>query len=424
MEIPGETHYVSFLGREGGGLGSGNLSSRRSPFRPPKRYQLFSLRAKAQLLLAAFFVSLILFSWFSFYTARSGFPDSPAFIPKEADGSFSGEFPGSVYDWKEEHFTLAFKRFMLDHAKAYPSLEEKQRRYRIFKANLTHINLHNEQGHSYELGMNKFGDWTKEEFSRMVKGFTPNPKSLQHSRLGVDRRLSEAAASALPSSVDWRTKGCVTAPKDQGQCGSCWAFSTTGAVEGAWCVKKGKLFNLSEQMLMDCSRFLGNNSCNGGLMDDAFSYVTQKGLCSEKDYPYEAKDAKCRETRCRPVVHIKGFYDVPAGDEVAMRAALANHGPVSIAIQADQVDFQFYKSGVFDAPCGSSLDHGVLLVGYGTDEKTKKDFFVMKNSWGTGWGQGGYMLMAQHKGREGQCGLLLSGSYPLVEGEGPPTPRQ
>ncbi|KAL8433372.1 hypothetical protein ACSSS7_003927 [Eimeria intestinalis] len=184
----------------------------------------------------------------------------------------------------------------------------------------------------------------------------------------VDRRLLSSDSSsqiALPPSVDWRTKGCVTPPKDQGQCGSCWAFSTTGAVEGAWCTRNGRLFDLSEQMLMDCSRYLGNNGCNGGLMDDAFTYVTQKGLCLEKDYPYEAKDSKCRETRCKPAVRIKGFYDVPAGEETAMRRALAEHGPVSVAIQADQVDFQFYKSGVFDAPCGSSLDHGVLLVGRG-----------------------------------------------------------
>ncbi|KAL8428858.1 hypothetical protein Efla_002956 [Eimeria flavescens] len=422
MDNSAETHYVSFLGREGGGgMGSNNVSRfRRS--RQHKRYPL-SLRVKAQLLLASFLLSVVLFSWCFFWLAthKSGDLDA-ALIPKDADGSFSGDYPSSVYEWEEKHFTLAFNRFMLDHDKAYSSLEEKQRRYKIFKANLTHIQLHNEQGHSYELGMNKFGDWTREEFARMA-GFKSNPASLQQSRLGVDNRLLAAPSEPLPASIDWREKGCVTAPKDQGQCGSCWAFSTTGAVEGAWCSKKGKLFSLSEQMLMDCSRYLGNNGCNGGLMDDAFSYVTQKGLCEEKDYPYEAKDAKCRASKCKPSVHIKGFFDIPPGNEAAMRAALATHGPVSVAIQADQVDFQFYKSGVFDAPCGSSLDHGVLLVGYGTDSKTNKDFFIMKNSWGKGWGQEGYMLMAQHKGKEGQCGLLLSGSYPLVEGETPPGPE-
>lgn len=135
-------------------------------------------------------------------------------------------------------------------------------------------------------------------------------------------------------------------------------------------------------------------------MDDAFAYVAQHGLCSEQDYPYEGRDNKCRSKQCSSRVKVTGFYDVPAGNETAMRAALAKHGPVSIAIQADQIDFQFYKDGVFDAPCGSALDHGVLLVGYGTDPKTKKDFFIMKNSWGNKWGDRGYMYMAQHKGIE------------------------
>lgn len=407
-------------------MGNGSTTRFRRPTSWRTKRYVLGLRLKAQLLLAASFVSLFLCCGFFFWATKES-PQDAILIPKEEDGdnsaAGSGKFPHKIYDWEEKHFTLAFNSFMSDHGKSYASLEEKERRYRIFKANLTHIRLHNEQGHSYELGMNKFGDWTREEFSQMVHGFRQNPHSLQHSRLGVDHSLLDDGADANSPSVDWRSKGCVTPPKDQGPCGSCWAFSATGAIEGAWCSQKGVLYSLSEQMLMDCSRYLGNNSCNGGLMDDAFSYVTQRGICTEQDYPYEAKDNKCRDSKCRPQMKIKGFYDVPAGSENAMKAALARHGPVSIAIQADQVDFQFYKGGVFDAPCGNNLDHGVLLVGYGTDEKTHKEFFIMKNSWGKGWGDNGYMLMAQHKGKDGQCGLLLSGSFPLIDGESPPHPQ-
>ncbi|OEH73755.1 cathepsin L [Cyclospora cayetanensis] len=442
MESAGETHYVSFLSGEGGGMGnsrggsigrSGRFFGSRSA-RRLKRYT-FDFRLKAALLAAAAFVSLLLVFGFFLFVAREGPPDGPFLTHEEApsvceEGRDAGgiippavleEMPMDIYEWEDRHFAVSFSRFMTDHAKSYASLEEKQKRFKIYKANLTHIMLHNQQGHSYSLAMNKFGDWTAQEFGRMVKGFKQNPSSMQHSRLGVDHSLSVISPASLPASVDWRSKGCVTPPKDQGQCGSCWAFSASGAVEGAWCSKTRELVSLSEQMLMDCSGYLGNNSCNGGLMDDAFSYITHRGLCTEADYPYEAHDDKCRATRCKVRVHIGGFYDVPPKNETAMKAALATHGPVSVAIQADQVDFQFYKKGVFDAPCGTNLDHGVLLVGYGTDEETHRDFFIMKNSWGTGWGEKGFMRMAQHKGKEGQCGLLLAGSYPLVEGEKPPS---
>nr|3F75_A Chain A, Cathepsin L Protease [Toxoplasma gondii RH] len=220
--------------------------------------------------------------------------------------------------------------------------------------------------------------------------------------------------SELPAGVDWRSRGCVTPVKDQRDCGSCWAFSTTGALEGAHCAKTGKLVSLSEQELMDCSRAEGNQSCSGGEMNDAFQYVLDSGgICSEDAYPYLARDEECRAQSCEKVVKILGFKDVPRRSEAAMKAALAK-SPVSIAIEADQMPFQFYHEGVFDASCGTDLDHGVLLVGYGTDKESKKDFWIMKNSWGTGWGRDGYMYMAMHKGEEGQCGLLLDASFPVM----------
>ncbi|CDJ41293.1 cathepsin L-like thiolproteinase, putative, partial [Eimeria tenella] len=200
-----------------------------------------------------------------------------------------------------------------------------------------------------------------------------------------------AAAGELPESVDWREKGCVTAAKDQGPCGSCWAFSSTGALEGALCAAGGPpVVPLSEQMLLDCSGPFGTSGCSGGLMDAAFQFAAAAGLCAAAEYfPYEARARPCRS----------GFRDLPPRDPGALRGALAG-APVSVAVQGDQLGFQFYKSGIFDGSCGEELNHGVLLVGFGKKTQNHKDrkFFILKNSWGEGWGQRGFMLLDGDKG--------------------------
>jgi len=216
---------------------------------------------------------------------------------------------------------------------------------------------------------------------------------------------------AVADSLDWRTKAAVTPIKDQGQCGSCWAFSTTGSVEGAHAIASGSLVSLSEQQLMDCSTPEGNMGCDGGLMDDAFEYILlNKGITGEKDDPYLANSGKCPGTA--PVrATISGFKDIPVGDEKALMAAV-NLGPVSIAIEADQFVFQFYSGGVLDsAACGTNLDHGVLVVGYGTDSASSKPYWIVKNSWGTSWGESGYVRLVRDKN---QCGLSDAASYPTV----------
>jgi len=223
------------------------------------------------------------------------------------------------------------------------------------------------------------------------------------------------ATGALPTTLDWNGKGAVTAIKDQGQCGSCWSFSATGSMEGAVFLKTGNLTSLSEQQLMDCSHPEGDDSCEGGLMDDAFQFVIDnKGICSEADYPYKAKDEKCQKT-CTPVTTIKSFVDVDFNekkptDETALMAAV-QLGPVSIAIEADQAVFQLYNGGVITKGCGTNLDHGVLIVGYGTDNTTNVDYWTVKNSWGPKWGEKGFVRIIRNMN---MCGLNSAASYPVA----------
>merc|ERR1719486_998248 len=236
--------------------------------------------------------------------------------------------------------------------------------------------------------------------------------------------------SATATSVDWTTKNAVTPVKNQGQCGSCWAFSTTGSVEGAYALKTGKLESFSEQELVDCAGSFGNQGCNGGLMDDGFKYIESKGDVLEATYPYVGKTGKCSSTKsANPVVKVGGYKDVAAANEDQLKAAVQQQ-PVSVAIEADQSGFQFYKSGVFSGTCGTNLDHGVLVVGYGTD--SGKDYWKIKNSWGTTWGDQGYIRVIKSSkkavnatsgrqllgggggGSSGECGLLKQPSYPVI----------
>lgn len=282
-----------------------------------------------------------------------------------------------------------FAEWMSTNQKSYQT-KEVAHRFEIFKTNMALIDAHNGEEHDWKMAMNEFGDLTTEEFNAKYLGYAGKPTS------------TTTAASVAPdntTSLDWVTKGAVTAVKNQGQCGSCWSFSSTGAIEGAHFISTGKLVSLSEQELMDCSIAEGNKGCQGGLMEDAFKWVIKNGgIGSEKSYPYTtANGDKCKKVP--NVATISGYNEVKEGDETALQAAL-NGGPVSIAIEADQSGFQFYKSGVFSGTCGTKLDHGVLLVGYGSDSST--DYWKVKNSWGATWGEEGYIRMV--KGQN-QCGL-------------------
>ena len=299
--------------------------------------------------------------------------------------------------------------------KVYATAAEAERRQRIFAETLTAIraqNARNDAGEStYRMGVNQFSDLTNEEYR---KGYLSRP--LQRTAEMRVERLSEAHVR-LGATIDWRTKGAVTPVKNQGQCGSCWAFSTTGSLEGAYYLATGALRSASEQQLVDCSSSEGNKGCSGGLMEQGFKYIiANKGIDSEDDYTYTAADGKCwTNATHRVVATIDSYKDVPKNEEAQLAAAVLKQ-PVSVAIEADQSGFQSYKSGIFDAACGNKLDHGVLVVGL------TEDAYIVKNSWGASWGEKGYIQMKRNANatdKGGICGIAMQPTYP-VKAKGAP----
>ena len=312
----------------------------------------------------------------------------------------------NTQDVEWEQFVSFQNRF----SKSYNGLQELEYRFKIFVANLATIEAHNSANETFTMGINQFSDLTPDEFK---KQFAEGLAKVQSTNCGT----YNPSNVAVPDSIDWRQKGAVTPVKDQGQCGSCWAFSTTGAVEGAWAVKQGKLVSLSEQQLVDCSKRYGNLGCKGGLMDSAFEYVIDNGLCSETAYPYESGTTKASGSchACDSVVSLSNCADVKANDQLALRQAVATVGPVSIAIEADTRVFQSYSSGVITSTsCGTTLDHGVLIVGYGFENGIK--YWLVKNSWGASWGEQGYVkiLRSESNNDPGICGIAMEPSFPIV----------
>jgi len=312
-------------------------------------------------------------------------------------------YEAKFFDWMQQHKVEA------------KNGEHLVKMIQNFANNDDLITTTNAQNLPYQLGHNQFSHMDRDEWRAFVKLGLARPDVA-----GLPQAIHPEPAdiSTLATSIDWTTKGAVTGVKDQGSCGSCWSFSSTGALEGAYYNKYGSLVSFSEQNLVDCDNYRNGGSdlgCNGGLMDSAFTWTTKNGgLCTEAGYPYVSgttqKAGTC-DTSCTKNTKVapKSYVDVTTNSESALVSAL-NVGPVAVAIEADQASFQLYSSGVLTAACGDSLDHGVLAVGYDASS------WKVKNSWGPTWGSSGYIYLARGVSQKtGQCGILSGPpSYPVL----------
>ena len=292
----------------------------------------------------------------------------------------------------------------------YPSEAEESHRYSVWLKNKEHIDSHNARAdqHGFTLALNKFSDLKSSEFSKQFNGYK---KPLNAPKVHT-KPFVPTPGLQLPDNVDWRSKKVVTGVKDQGQCGSCWAFSTTGVLEGQHALKTGNLVSLSEQNLVDCSTIF-NFGCAGGLTSTAYVYIMRNGgIDTEDSYPYEARNGTCRFNSRNVGATLYGAVMVPA-NEAALQEAAATVGPISVCIDASKPSFQSYNSGVYYEPACSpmALDHCVLVVGYGVSNGGRA-YWLVKNSWGSAWGQGGYILMSRNMNNN--CGIATDATYPTV----------
>jgi len=318
---------------------------------------------------------------------------------------------------KEDETTYArrvFEDFKITYWKVYRSTQEHDQRFEIFKNNLNFIKNFHAKERGFTVGINEFADLSNSEFRAQMNGYRNITRYLTTRSHVKSPRLK--LKKTIPEVWDWRAKGAVTNVKNQGQCGSCWSFSSTGSLEGAWFLKTKNLVSLSEQNLIDCSTSQGNEGCNGGFMDLAFSYViSNNGIDTEASYPYTATGPnQCEFMRANVGADIKSYHNIPSGSESDLMEATFQQ-PTSVAIDASHPSFQFYSGGVYNEPdCSSSiLDHAVLSIGFGVYQETTP-YWLVKNSWGTSWGLQGYIMMSRNKNN--QCGIATAASYPCIGG--------
>ncbi|KAI6703621.1 hypothetical protein NL676_012757 [Syzygium grande] len=305
------------------------------------------------------------------------------------------------------------EQWMAQHGRTYKDAMEKERRFAIFKSNVEYVESSNSAlGKDYKLKINEFADLTNEEFRAFRNGFRRPKTKIGSTKDGTSFRY--ANVTDVPSSIDWRNKGAVTPVKDQGRCGSCWAFSAVAAVEGLIKITTGNLISLSEQELVDCDVDGDDHGCDNGWMDGAFEFIQKNnGLVTEAEYPYNGSKGACKaKASLGHTIKIGGYEDVPVNDEDALLKAVTNQ-PVSVAVDINQ-DLQFYSSGVFTGKCNTEHDHAVTIVGYGKSANGMK-YWLAKNSWGTGWGEEGYVrIQREVHAKEGLCGIATLASYPIA----------
>ena len=310
-----------------------------------------------------------------------------------------------------------FNRWRLKYNKTYDNEFNLSTYFTDWGENRNYINQHNSKNNDFELELNAFADihWSK-WLGRKGYNFVMATDSLrtevfENNDKNVNLEIN--LDMNLPSSIDWRKKDVVTSVKNQQQCGSCWAFSAVASMEGQHALQTGKLVNLSESQIVDCDINGSDDGCSGGWMDGAFKYViAQGGVDTDESYPYDPQDDPCQFNKSNVGAKFSNYKDVKGG-EAGLKKAVATIGPISVAIDASNPEFQFYKKGVYyDKTCSSTmLDHGVLVVGYGTT-KNGTDYWIVKNSWGADWGDKGYIWMSRN--RDNNCGIASKPSYPIV----------
>nr|CAI46305.1 silicatein alpha [Suberites domuncula] len=297
------------------------------------------------------------------------------------------------------------------HSKMYESQLMELERHLTWLSNKKYIEQHNVNSHifGFTLAMNQFGDLSELEYADYLGQYRiEDKKSGNYSKTFQRDPLQD-----YPEAVDWRTKGAVTAVKDQGDCGASYAFSAMGALEGANALAKGNAVSLSEQNIIDCSIPYGNHGCHGGNMYDAFLYViANEGVDQDSAYPFVGKQSSCNYNSKYKGTSMSGMVSIKSGSESDLQAAVSNVGPVSVAIDGANSAFRFYYSGVYDSSrcSSSSLNHAMVVTGYGS--YNGKKYWLAKNSWGTNWGNSGYVMMARNK--YNQCGIATDASYPTL----------
>jgi len=306
-----------------------------------------------------------------------------------------------------------FKKWTQEYEKVYKNKSEMEHRFNMFKKNYNKIELWNELGTYGEatFGLNQFSDLAPQEFKNTYASCYKSSKT--KGGINVDSSTTVSRQN-VPASFDWRTEGAVTGVKNQGQCGSCWSFSTTGTVEGALFIATKNLVGLSEQNLVDCGNITNNDGCDGGRVDWGVQYIVQNhGIDTESSYPYTGEDGSCKYSAANIGAVATGWNQTATGDEEALKVAVATIGPIGVAIAVDDA-FANYASGVFvDTSCPNDPDdlgHAVLVVGYGTSTNGT-DYWIVKNSWGATWGNQGYILMARN--HNNMCGIATDAVYPI-----------
>lgn len=298
----------------------------------------------------------------------------------------------------------------IDHVNAYglsyATKEEFEYRFQVYLEHDSEIKELNAESDSFVLAHNKFSTLTKEEMKK-YKGRMPSSMLDEAKTVTLD-------TSVMKNQVDWRKEGAVNPVQDQGQCGSCWAFSSIAAMEGSHFIEKGELVKLSEQQLVDCSKKEGNEGCNGGLEVWAFKYAEKTAIELEKDYEYTGRTGhKCKAKEAKEIVKVEDYVQVPKKSVKQIKAAVDKQ-PTCVSVDASGSVFQFYDKGIMDSKrCGHDLDHAVTAVGYG--QQGEKEFLIVRNSWGADWGEDGYFRIAIDADGDGVCGVLMDSSRPTTD---------